>query len=889
MKIGYNPSIMTAYNSLTSTDKSIEKTARALSTGLRSAFACDDAAGFAIGLRLSSQITGVERAIRNTQDGVSMLQTAEGGLNQINSMLQRMRELSIQAANDTLTTQDRDYIQLEINELKDNIDNISHNTTFNSKRLLDGSSSCTWTSQEDKTKVYVAGAITSLDEFGQKKSVEGNYRIEVRTQAGQAEVKKSNIFNVTVAEDVTKVFSSSEVVTETVNTSQTLTYSIFLNEGNDTVLATSGDGWEFNDGVLNITDSGVFNIVGNGRPSANKIVVQEGVSAEIFLTNVNINSSESAFDMKGADVNLYLRGANLLQSGEGHAGIELDESSSLTINSAIESGSNQGFLEAIGGTNGAGIGSGSQTDAGDIIINGGTINARGGNQAAGIGGGAAGAASSIEINAGDVTAVAGSQGAGIGTGHYSFNRTDLTTEITISGGKVAAYGGNGGGMFDGAGIGGACHSSSVNVTIQESLRNEIIAVKGGNSAQDIGRGAEPGASIFSVEYEEIPEESPDDIPALETINVEAGTTIMRLANENDTVTDYRVRPARLSEINLLKRADGSSLLEFPQQITITQGDGRKANVTLYSEDTMYEVAEKINHAISETLGQGMYVDNSNKFCTIADGTPFTSESVNENIPVYNEAGVLRTHTQTATMVVRSAIAGSSGRLTFSSSNQDLINALGFNTIQEATENTYSASIFEAHSGEIIAENLVTNMNKLNGVIHENLSIEFDSMANITTTWNEQTKSYVMSSNSNPYETSVHIVDRSTSFQIGQNEGEDIYINIGDMSSSALGLEGLNVLTRENASEAIGILDAAIHKVSMQRDKIGSYQNELEYNANSLTVTHLNMSESESRIKDTDMAKEMVEYLKLQILNNAGNSMLAQANQFSQSVMSLINV
>ena len=240
------------------------------------------------------------------------------------------------------------------------------------------------------------------------------------------------------------------------------------------------------------------------------------------------------------------------------------------------------------------------------------------------------------------------------------------------------------------------------------------------------------------------------------------------------------------------------------------------------------------------------------------------------------------------MVVRSAIAGEKGRLTFTSYNQDLVNALGFNTIQEATENTFTASIREAHSGKIIADNVITNDNILSGVIHENLDIEFDSMANITTTWNEQTKSYVMTSDSNPYVTSVHIVDRSTAFQIGQNKGEDIYINIADMSSSALGLDGLNVRTRENASSAIGLLDAAIHKVSMQRDKIGAYQNELEHNADNLTNAHLNLSDSESRIKDTDMAKEMIEYLRLQILNNTGNSMLAQANQFSQSVMSLIN-
>ena len=141
MMIGSNNAITLAYNNLSATNLAMEKTARALSTGLKAATAADDASGFAIGTNISANLAGVTRAIKNAQDGVSMLQTAEGGLNQINSMLQRMRELAIEAANDTMTSQDRKYIQMEIDELRNNVDNIASTTTFNSKRLLDGSSS----------------------------------------------------------------------------------------------------------------------------------------------------------------------------------------------------------------------------------------------------------------------------------------------------------------------------------------------------------------------------------------------------------------------------------------------------------------------------------------------------------------------------------------------------------------------------------------------------------------------------------------------------------------------------------------------------------------------------------------------------------------------------
>ncbi len=210
MMTSVNNTIKLAYNALTSTNKALENTARALSTGKRTATAADDASGLAMGMKISSQIAGVDRAIRNSQDGVSMLQTAEGALNQINSMLQRMRELSIQAANDSLTTQDRNYIQLEIDELSNNIDNVARNTTFNTKRLLDGSSGASWTSDKNSTKVKISGSLTTIDQFGQKSTVEGNYKIEVRAKPGQAQVLKSGIFTIPESDSINDGDSEDE-------------------------------------------------------------------------------------------------------------------------------------------------------------------------------------------------------------------------------------------------------------------------------------------------------------------------------------------------------------------------------------------------------------------------------------------------------------------------------------------------------------------------------------------------------------------------------------------------------------------------------------------------------------------------------------------------------
>ena len=108
-----------------------------------------------------------------------------------------------------------------------------------------------------------------------------------------------------------------------------------------------------------------------------------------------------------------------------------------------------------------------------------------------------------------------------------------------------------------------------------------------------------------------------------------------------------------------------------------------------------------------------------------------------------------------------------------------------------------------------------------------------------------------------------------------------------MSAGSLGVTNINVTTRESASKAIGQIDAAINKVSSQRAKIGAYQNALDYTSENLTTTMTNLTAAESRIRDADMAQEMMNFVKLQILNQSGTSMLAQANQLPQSVMSLL--
>ncbi|MEY8752330.1 flagellin Hag [Alkalicoccobacillus gibsonii] len=136
MIINHNLSAMNAHRQLGANQANGAKAQEKLSSGLRINRAGDDAAGLAISEKMRAQVRGLDQASRNAQDGISLIQTAEGALNETHSILQRMRELATQASNDTNTTSDRAELQKEMDELIDEIDRIAGNTEFNTQNLL---------------------------------------------------------------------------------------------------------------------------------------------------------------------------------------------------------------------------------------------------------------------------------------------------------------------------------------------------------------------------------------------------------------------------------------------------------------------------------------------------------------------------------------------------------------------------------------------------------------------------------------------------------------------------------------------------------------------------------------------------------------------------------
>jgi flagellin len=177
VRINHNLSALNAWRQISLTNSNMSKTLEKLSSGLRINRAADDAAGLAISEKMRGQIKGLDMARKNAQDAISLIQTAEGALNEVHSILQRMRELAVQAASDTNTDVDRENIQAEIEQLRQEIDRIARSTEFNTKKLLNGNLESFRANPE--ANIVNGGIIDLTINTLNQNAKEGTYLVEV--------------------------------------------------------------------------------------------------------------------------------------------------------------------------------------------------------------------------------------------------------------------------------------------------------------------------------------------------------------------------------------------------------------------------------------------------------------------------------------------------------------------------------------------------------------------------------------------------------------------------------------------------------------------------------------------------------------------------------------
>jgi flagellin len=892
---------MVTQNSLRTNEHALSRSLTRLSTGLRINSAADDAAGLAISEKMRAQTAGLDKAVSNSQDGISLIQTAEGALNETQSILQRMRELSVQAANDTLTANDRQAIQSEIDQLTQELDRISDTTTFNTKKLLDGTASAIVSTDKSTTKVYARGTVTN----------EGNYKISVDLlQAGTAQVQASNVFTLGSG-------SGGEIESQTAGEGRKAAAKLVVGTA---ATGAEGDTLDFSFTVNGSTFSvsGVALTAGTAAGQADEI--KAGLEADdnfnkyftvsVDDTAVTITAKEAGTDFsftttlnEGATSELVLEDA---------AANTIISTANLTATTDTSAGGADDFATVAN--------SFSVSKASQNITNIDTVD---GNQLAG---GTYSVITSNNVNAGDVAAsynlndpsgFISSTATATAFGSYSYitmsieitgkdtnnNTLDLAVEYramqadgTWTNGSVNLSGVQSDGTgFEGAGdviagvtlgdttfdINAASVGDKAALTVWDAsgANGDVVKITDGtnNYYFNFSAGALDGASdknfyMYQVDSNGVTYDGAiqmdfdtylvDESPAFQ-FTVASGLPEGTVATGN----------TKLKDLAQFQGTGGVNLLEDPQTITIVQGDGKKATVTLYADDTLEQAATKFNQAIAETLGQKNYVSS-------ADANNFvqfiSSSEVTENSP-YSIAG---------TLVFSSAVAGKAGELNFVGSDS-IITALGLNVVQESQENRFSVDVTDSNTGAVVASNVELTGNTLVGVIDPNVDIEFDKMANASISWNSTTKSWSITADSSSFETNVHITSNSAVFQIGANEGEKMSIDLGNMSAAALGVDKVLVTDRESAARSITIIDNALNQVSEQRAALGAYQNRLEHTINNLTTASTNLASAESRIRDVDMAAEMTEFTKNQILMQAANAMLSQANQLPQQVLQLL--
>ncbi len=176
MRINHNSLALNASDHFAKINSNIAKSMERLSSGYKITSPADDAAGLAISVKMSSQIRGLDRASLNSNDGISVIQSAEGGMNEIHAILERMRELAVQGANDVNSEDDRDAIQKEIDSLAEELDQIAKTTTFNEQELLNG----------DLTRRTLSSNYNVQTTYLSESVDEGVYELEITAVATQA-------------------------------------------------------------------------------------------------------------------------------------------------------------------------------------------------------------------------------------------------------------------------------------------------------------------------------------------------------------------------------------------------------------------------------------------------------------------------------------------------------------------------------------------------------------------------------------------------------------------------------------------------------------------------------------------------------------------------------
>ncbi|KAF1081505.1 MAG: Flagellin protein FlaA [Candidatus Rifleibacterium amylolyticum] len=867
LRINSNVTALNAHSNLVKNDNRLSSSIERLSSGLRINRASDDAAGLTISEKLRTQVRGITRARMNVQDGISLIQTAEGALNEIHSMLQRMRELALQSGNDTLTTTDRLEIQKEIAQLKEDINRISYGTEFNTRKLLDGSGTAVISSSDPKNlDGVVVGEVLTFSDFSVVVWPKSEYipGIGYKTYSGTPEHQRSAIFVTTdgeIATSSTTLASLANFYDKNNHFILDLPQTLFLQGDNSQgeivvskdltlgqlteriqaamTLDQLGKGLDFEGSQAFISDSGDDN---------GQITVISGRNGE--LGRINFTGEESLVKALGFQAVIPAEDP-VYSIAVTNLGVPFGERNTLTTQIAGHRA--MGLIEGIdlmfeppqsanavtkAAVLGISIPSAITFDIDDSVSSTLTVPINIGSgvysmqQVASIINTELRAASSmVTVRVNDQYAL---EFTTLNTGSAAYvSITNATTNpLGVSNGRYTGTGGNPG-VATGYDIIDAFDFSQAGTSIEFSIadRHDVL----GSSTIIRLTGNYTAGGLNSL---------------VEAINLQIGANgLLVTAEAKNGVLAFRSLETGVESNFDIFDTGGGALgiaagLKVHQQTTISGFDGNSA-VQNFAYDqpsarfgyvvfdhTATGGVDNLSFYIADLDGNGMSI----AFPAGSAGTSFRSitEIANQINAQASLQGVkVNAEILTATQTIRmfSTIPGRDGRIVF------------------------------AELGSPDSTNTLKSIFDVDPVAYQN--------------------------GSGNYAYTMHVKDTQIQFQIGPNQGHTAVSNIIRTDCKALGIEDLDLTTVKSSEIAIGLIDKALQRISSERAKLGAIENRMNYTLNSLSVALQNMTASESRIRDVDMAAEVIEMTSSQILQQASNAMVGQANVSAQAVLDLL--
>ena len=720
MVISHNLLAMNAQRQFNITGTQKKKSTEKLASGYKINRAADDAAGLAISEKMRRQIRGLDQGARNTQDGISLLQVADGALSEVHDMLHRMSELAVQAANDTNTSDDRAAIQQEINQIVSEIDRIGNGTEFNTRKLFKGEPRGT-------------------DETGRK------YRIEYETitTTYTETVEDINTYTETVpAHYGVSSISASGQLTDTSN-------NRFLLTADETGLHINTDLYKWSeiyssggDALSSLGQYQSYNIAYNGSTiTINTADCTDIKSLINSLDGVEIDYTENSRSVTSPIISISAD--PFIVSDPRTWTIDSNDNTTISISATDNAIFFKSGKKTVGTVPWSRVKYTEGTDTVDVELKQFPIPVR-----------------------------------------FTLNKTDNYEED-----------------FKGILQSGALPSIVCHGDYKYSAASDYSITVNGSQTYNMG--------VYNLEE------------ALADIGFTGGTVV---ENKKATGTIY---------------SHGVHDIYFDLNVY-----GSSKKMRFYLDDTG-DVRLDRNTNAGEYFFYRFYYQNQDK----------TTSNAYVEIPIkYNYD------------------------MSASETRKDLYHRNV--SINFASEYTPQSIDLGASSGVVTTKKY--SIDGLNDAPDETITRE-----EITYHDEERTREEVIEKKVYIDDDEEDIEQRELWIQSGAEVGDGMFITIGTMNAGILGVNNIRVTSHDDAGKAIEAASEATEIVSALRSNIGAQQNRLEHTFKNVTNISENTQAAESRIRDTDMAKEMVELSKHNILEQVGTSMIAQANQSNQGVLSLL--